>query len=274
MKINPTREIIQLCKNALGKLNIAVCKQSSIDDLLTAYERAVKHDIFKELNELARNNQAKLEALSLLVKSESQLYQDIATLIILGFKRDGFFVEFGATDGKILSNTYLLEKNYNWKGILSEPAKTWHNKLAKNRKCIIDLRCISKTTGAKVTMAEAENPEFSSISQDMDTMTLLRSSKRKTSKEYDVETVSLRDLLQEHGAPANIDYLSIDTEGSEYEILRDFDFDNYKFKFITCEHNYGENQIKLRELFEQNGYKQILPEITAWDGWFISKDIM
>jgi hypothetical protein len=53
----------------------------------------------------------------LLRSSKAQLRQDIFVLNELNFKRDGYFVEFGATNGVDLSNTYLLEKGYNWKGI-------------------------------------------------------------------------------------------------------------------------------------------------------------
>ncbi len=56
---------------------------------------------------------------------KSQIHQDIFVLYTLSWKRNGFFVEFGATNGVFLSNTYLLEKNFGWKGILSEPNPHW-----------------------------------------------------------------------------------------------------------------------------------------------------
>lgn len=52
----------------------------------------------------------------------------------------------------------------------------------------------------------------------------MHSNLRKKGKNYHVETVSLLDLLNEHNAPYEIDYLSIDTEGSEFDILKAFDF--------------------------------------------------
>ncbi len=61
----------------------------------------------------------------------SQLGQDIFALAANKFKRGGYFVEFGATNGIDLSNTYALEKEYGWKGILSEPATVWHEDLKK-----------------------------------------------------------------------------------------------------------------------------------------------
>jgi hypothetical protein len=49
--------------------------------------------------------------------SVAQLFQDLLALFLLGQKRDGFFVEFGATDGISFNNSFLLEKKYGWHGI-------------------------------------------------------------------------------------------------------------------------------------------------------------
>ena len=62
--------------------------------------------------------------------SVSQFSQDL--FVISELKKrfiPNYFVEFGAASGHHLSNTYLLEKLFNWKGILSEPAKVWHETL-------------------------------------------------------------------------------------------------------------------------------------------------
>ena len=71
--------------------------------------------------------------LSLAYKSHAQNFQDVWALYENKFKRNGFYVEFGATDGLISSNSYLLAKEYNWKGIVAEPNPIWHDKLSQNR---------------------------------------------------------------------------------------------------------------------------------------------
>ena len=64
--------------------------------------------------------------------SKAQLHQDIFVLAEHDFKSSGYFVEFGATNGHDLSNTYLLETQFGWQGIVAEPAKSWHEALKKN----------------------------------------------------------------------------------------------------------------------------------------------
>jgi hypothetical protein len=69
----------------------------------------------------------------LIKKSKAQLRQDLFVLTHLDFKTHGFFVEFGATDGIHLSNSYLLEREFHWSGILAEPAKSFEVALRQNR---------------------------------------------------------------------------------------------------------------------------------------------
>ena len=77
------------------------------------------------------------EFIDYLELSKSELRQDLFALSEVGFKENGFFVEFGATNGIDLSNSYLLETEFGWDGILAEPAKKWHEKLIVN--CIFIL---------------------------------------------------------------------------------------------------------------------------------------
>jgi len=92
---------------------------------------------------------------------------------------------------------------------------------------------------------------------------------RRASATYQVETVSLADLLKAHDAPKYIDFLSIDTEGSEFEILKPFDFEQYSFGLICVEHNFASSRLKIRTLLTSHGYSQIYPELSAFDDWYI-----
>ena len=92
---------------------------------------------------------------------------------------------------------------------------------------------------------------------------------RRKGVKYSVNSISLNDLLKKYNAPKNIDYLSIDTEGSEFEILNNFDFSFYDIKIITCEHNFGKNREKVHQLLKKNGYIRKMKEFSKFDDWYI-----
>jgi FkbM family methyltransferase len=206
---------------------------------------------------------------SLLRKSKSQLRQDIFVLFELNFKKNGYFVEFGATNGIDLSNTFLLEKEFNWKGILVEPAKIWHSDLEKNRDVKIDKRCVWKDSGITLQFNQTNESEFSTI--DCLSSSDHHAKKREHGEKYSVNTVSLLDLLKEYEAPKHIDYLSIDTEGSELDILESFDFNKYNIKVISCEHNYTPIREKLNTLLLKNGYIKKYEQFSQHDDWWVLK---
>ena len=201
-------------------------------------------------------------------ESNSQLLQDLWICYELNEKRGGFFVEFGATNGIANSNTWLLEKKLGWKGILSEANPTWHSKLIANRDAAIDRRCVSSTTGKMVAFltTDASDPELSSIAEFASGDHFAEVRARGT--EIKVESVSLNDLLLQHNAPLKIDYLSIDTEGSEYDILSHFDFSRHVIDFISVEQN-ANTESQIERLLAKHGYTRVFKEFSQWDGWYV-----
>ena len=205
----------------------------------------------------------------LLQESSGQLRQDLWILSETGFKRGGFFVEFGAADGHRLSNTHILEKGFGWEGIVAEPARIWRSTLISNRQCSLDFRCVWHESGRSIEFVEVETPELSTTTEHR--FGDLHSESRSRGTTYEVETVSLNDLLLHHQAPTEIDYVSIDTEGSEYTILQAFDFDRWSVKCFSIEHNHTDNLGLIRSLLARNGYEQVFAEISDFDAWFIRR---
>lgn len=206
------------------------------------------------------------------IKSNSQLYQDLFVLYMLKNKTNGFFVEFGATDGISLSNTYILETRFGWRGILAEPARSWKQKLSENRKCSIDNRCVWSNS--------AETLQFNEVSGEAELSTLqsfshLNVQSATADTRYSVDTISLDDLLKQHNAPRHIDYLSIDTEGSEFEILNNFEFNNWNISIITVEHNFfNKSRQKIYNLLTSNGYTRKFRSLSRWDDWYVKQSII
>ena len=200
--------------------------------------------------------------------SVSQKKQDLLALYIFNEKRNGFFVEFGACDGIIFSNTFMLEADYGWNGILAEPAFVYQEDLIKNRSCHIDTNCVYSETGKKLVFNECDASTLSTILKYSDNDWAVE--ERKKGKHYEVNTISLDDLLKKYNAPRQIDYMSIDTEGSEFDILNSFSFD-WDIKLFTIEHNYTSMREEIFDLMSSRGYTRILQEISAHDDWYVKE---
>jgi FkbM family methyltransferase len=181
--------------------------------------------------------------------------------------KPGYFVEFGAADGIALSNTFVLEKQFGWTGILCEPGTNWHQSLGQNRGCVIDTRCVYSVSGESVSFSENYLGELSSITKFASTRN--QGILKRTLASYQVETVSLKHLLDFHKAPKHIEFLSIDTEGSEFEILNSFDFVAYSFGAICVEHNFGPTRELINSLLTKNGYAQVHADLSEFDDWYI-----
>jgi len=194
----------------------------------------------------------------------SQLNQDLNVLSVLNYKKNGYYVEIGASDGITLSNTYLLEKEYDWKGICVEPIPYRYNELIANRpnSYCCDSAIYNKSN-TEVVFDIANNYDL--LSGINETMNNSHKEEVETNKsQILVKTITFNDLLEKYNSPLFIDYLSLDTEGSELEILKSVNFNKYTFGIIDVEHNYQEDtRNKIRELLITNGYKYIRE--NSWD---------
>ena len=211
--------------------------------------------------------------------SQSQIFQDIFASFIIGDKFDKTFLEFGATNGFDLSNSYLLENSFGWKGVLSEPSSQWHEALKKNRKnSKIITKCIWKESGKKLDFFMSDFGELSTLKDfvESDKISIPSNTevRLKSGKTISVETISLNDVVKEYFNGICPSYISIDTEGSEYEILKSFDFNNFRPKVFTIEHNYTENESKIDELLINNNYSRIFRKLTSFDAWYVCTEIL
>lgn len=197
--------------------------------------------------------------------SMSQLGQDVWVLEKSKYKRNGFFVEFGATDGVLLSNTWMLENEFGWKGICAEPNQNFFAQLRKNRTCTVSDDYIGGETGTIVEfiLAGAFGGSVQFANDDMHGEK--RDAYRKNGDTTTFVSISLTDFLKKHNAPKDIDYISVDTEGSEYEILRAFDFDAWNVRLWTIEHNFTQRRKGIRNILESHGYRCTE---SQWDDWY------
>jgi FkbM family methyltransferase len=204
-------------------------------------------------------------------ESYSQLNQDLLVLFFLG-DSPGYFVEFGACDGIYFSNTFLLETYHDWSGILVEPSPYYNKILKEKRSSKIDTLCVSNKSGESVDFVEVDGVRCLSGMHEYAFNDIHSETRRYKGVTYKVDTISLKDLLDKHEAPKVIDYVSIDTEGSEYSILEAYDFSRV-FKIITVEHNNTYQKPMIDSLLISQGYVNVFPEDSQWDGWYVLSDV-
>lgn len=170
----------------------------------------------------------------------------------------GTFVDVGAYDGVTFSNTLLFER-LGWTGVCVEPLPAPFRKLQTSRNAIC-VNCALADRMGEATFVEAEMPEpfeqmYSGLQANFDDRhtRLIREHGRNV-RHYKVPVRTLPDILSEFGI-RRFDYLSVDTEGSEWKILRDFDFGSYGVSVVSVENNARDD--KLLRLMAQHGYQLI-----------------
>jgi FkbM family methyltransferase len=204
-------------------------------------------------------------AISNMQFSTSQLAQDSWIIFKTKAKRNGIFVEIGACEPKRLSNTYLLESEFNWSGLLVEPNPMLCSELAKSRSSKVVNAAISAEESVNLTFAK--DPEFSRLSvvENKYKHKLFKA----TGESSTVPGITLAKLFKDNEIPSNFEYLSIDVEGFELEVLKTNDWGNWKPKYITIEHNFNDSRHLIRELLLKHGYSHS-PEVSifSWDDWY------
>lgn len=260
-------ESIMLIRRLIAKAGVAVTRQST-------FERLVSNErlLDRNANFIAFGKHLSPEilehAIALLPESRSEIFQDIFVALMMSGHKPGYFVEFGATDGVDGNNTWMFEKHLGWTGLLAEPAHVWRTALHNNRRADISEKCVWKESGASINFIEAKEAGLSTLAEFV---SIDRHAERRLSgKSYLVDSISLNDLLAEYDAPGHIDYMSIDTEGSEYEILSRCDFERWTFGVVTVEHNFRPDRESIYDLLTSYGYVRAPTALSKFDDWYVS----
>lgn len=253
----------------LKKFNLKIVKndffvdldnsKKNFEHLFNRYEFIYNNPRIKEKDKLFK----------LISNSKSQIFQDLFVLNELNFKKKGFFIEIGAANGIDLSNTYLLENKFDWDGIVVEPAKIWRDEIKKNRACTISYDCIYSESGLKVEFLETTKPEFSTVNIDSKSKDIHEGYRQKNNKKYELQTISFKDFSTKYEVPKKIDFLSIDTEGTELEILKSINFEDFDIKIITVEHNFTKKRESIFNYLIGFGYQRVLENFSLVDDWYI-----
>lgn len=209
-------------------------------------------------------------------KYMSQLGQDqLFNERFLLNKKNGFFLDIGAHDGMTGSNTYFFEKELGWQGICFEPLPHLFKQLRDCRDCICINACVGSVNGTVPFL------HLDSVDEQLSGMCDTYDQRQLDIVMYDLSVyggkavilqlpcVRLDDILEQYGI-THIDYLSLDTEGSELEILKTIDFSKISIDMISVENNFNEPFI--RDFLETKGF--IFIEHLVVDDIFVSSDFL
>ena len=158
-------------------------------------------------------------------------YLEVKLDAIFNRKNKGFFIELGAYDGLFQSNTAFFEKSREWTGILIEPSLEGYNKCIINRpgSTCFNYACVSNDYKNDFVYGD-----FSIINP----LSSINGTRKKSNNLIKVNSISLEVLLDnyyiEHNYN-NIDFLSLDTEGYEFNILKGLNLNKYRPNYILVE---------------------------------------
>ena len=175
-------------------------------------------------------------------------------------------MEVGVGDGVSNSNSYVLEKQFGWKGILVEPNSVFLNSIKQNRNATFVNLAAGAKDGKEETLVSTDNGEYSYISNDF----VGTGNHRKSILDQSVVTKTLSSILREAKAPRIVDLLSIDVEGYELEVLKGIDFSERIFQVVCIEHNYNVmKRAEIQRIFLENGYLKVLPHASQFDSFYV-----
>lgn len=180
------------------------------------------------------------------------LYNDLfyKNCVFKNHLSNGYYVEIGGLDGVVNSQSFIFEKHLKWDGIIVEPNPLWHTNLEMFRNCKVSKAAISNQNG-NAEFECRDIPAFSGLKSNSTDNRL-----SEIGQSITVETLTLIDLLNRYNSPDTIDWVSIDTEGGEFDILEHF-FENnskYTINLINVE---SAEPYRLSKLFSDKPYLKI-----------------
>jgi hypothetical protein len=192
--------------------------------------------------------------------SKSQVFQDLFAYFFSNCKKKGVFIEIGGGNGVDLSNTYILEKMFKWTGVVCEPDNRLHTNILSKRKCFLETAPI--TNSSNKIFYFNDKGIYNSY-----TSSTYNSSAKK------LKSLSLNNLIKKYQLTKNIDYISIDTEGNELDIIKNFNFNKYNVKIFTIEHNFQKNiRENIYKILKKNNYQRVFKYISYMDDWYIKRN--
>ena len=206
------------------------------------------------------------------ISYEGQLLQDKWVVMMTQGKQQGLFLEIGSTDGVNLNNTFCLEKIFSWSGICVEPNPDFFKKLCVNRTAITLPYAFYTQSGQILEFAHCGVLGTISDFLLIDVHSSNREQFVAEQGTIKVITANPEYILNFYNFPENFDFLSLDIEGAELEVLQSFNLSKFHPALACIEHNHvTDKRLAIFELLSSHGYQRIQ---CQFDDWYYNLDIL
>lgn len=183
----------------------------------------------------------RLKYLSDTSSSHAQHLEDLALLALQNKKSEGFYIDIGANHPEKINNTKLFY-DMGWNGINIEPNPNLIEAFKLSRTRDINLNLGISPLNGSLTFYVLDDDTFSSFNKDfIDDIT--KRTSRKLVAEYEVKTMPLKEIISTYAKDKSIDFISVDVEGYDLEVLKSNDWDLYRPKFIILELVHNESRL-------------------------------
>ena len=177
-------------------------------------------------------------------------------------------MDLACADAVRFNNTYFLEHYLDWEGLLFEPNARFHESIRSRRKSPLVTLCITDEAEKLVPFRIDNGMLGGIVSEETDNNEKNRLHELKSAEIVNMKTTTLEKELRQHSSPKLIDFLSLDVEGAEWIVLKDFPFDEYQFRCMAIERP----NKKLDILLDSCGYRQVAH--LSFDVIYVHKDFL
>ena len=185
----------------------------------------------------------------------AQYFQDeTVNVLVFENRTSGYFLEAGAGDGDFHSNTYFYEKYLGWKGICIEPLPHHFENVQRVRSCMAFNGALCDREGPRSFI------DFTTLKGHSGFYDTFPTEKQRNVnnavypfKNITVQCYTLDQVVKQAGFP-RLDYMIIDTEGYEYDLIKTFNLNNPSFPINVVQVELNRNPSELRELFRKSNF--------------------
>lgn len=222
---------------------VSIIKKEGFKYFFNAILNEVKKKLFVLRNSVFHRGHNRL--------SYSQYAEDLFIENFFGYKKSGYYIDIGANHPEILSNT---KKFYDmgWRGVNVEPNTILYNLFLKERPGDINFNVGVGNVNGELIFYSLDPDTLSTFEEDA-AIKLIEDGSARLIEKKEIKIMKLLEVFHQIGE-RDVDFLSIDVEGYDMEVLKSNDWNKYRPRLVCVEDGSGK---KFCDFFKNVGYKKI-----------------